>query len=1016
VDNIDLIFKGLKDQQQWGLRRILQERGGIVIVGASSGLVDDITKVDAPFYDFFQVHLLEKLSHSEFFTCLRQIALKRGDQGKRVLRVLDTDPARIHTLYNLTGGNPRTLVLLYLLLEADAEGDVMDDLERLLDQVTVLYKARVEDLAPQTRVVLDAVALAWNPVTVAQVSDKTGLEATSISSQFDRLIKMGMLEKVSLSTPAPTGYQLGERFFNIWYLMRNASRRIRNRLRWLTEFLRRLYSPQQISEMADDFIRRSKTGCRCSGVYGMALADAVEDSPMRHTMNHYVTKLILDQAEHQREPVDKLVDRCDLDQATLTMAAMKKLVLECKRDWGQTTAEEFWHLFGGSIEISPACKQELIENLASQEIVTIDDQVNKLREEIAQQDSEIGLPAALNCLRQALRDGLLVNARDLSHAQAAAKDYEDPELILAMICCASRSDIVALTDEVKRGIDDNLKDLFQSSQRKYKSKCYRKYGNYLTNIDKDYDADQAFRMAINLDPKDAKPWVNLGWLLHFRLKRYEEAEQAYRTAIDLDPKDARPWVNLGRLLHFRLKRFEEAERAYRTAIDLDPMDAWPWVNLGRLLHFRLKRYVEAEQAYRTAIDLDPKDTWPWVNLGMLLQVRLERYEEAERAYRTAIDLDPKDNVPWYNLGNLLQYHLERYEEAEQAYRTAIDLDPKDTVPWYNLGNLLKDHLERYEEAEQAYRTAIDLDPKDAELWQNLGNLFQYHLERYEEAEQAYRMVIDLNPKAGRSWNFLGNLLQYHLERYEEAEKAYRTAIDLNPKAGRSWNFLGNLLEYRLKRSEEAEQAYRTAIELNPKAAWSWNSLGNLYFDYVNKPAEAETAYRNSIRHDNLAPYPLANLAYLLLSEPKRLEEAEIVYSEAMKLLPELGKQLLTAFRAMARDNFGEALVILGKTLEENQPELFSKYQNELFRNLRLAKKRGFGDRLLTYLQGGGLGELHWPLYAAFDAYLHGIEKLRDVNPEVRDAARKIFDCLMAANDGQEQALPEKSKKMRRKRR
>jgi hypothetical protein len=258
LDNIDLVLGGLKEQQQWGLRRILQERSGVVIVGASSGFLEAVTRVDAPFYEFFQVHLLERLSRTELLSCLRRIAVKRGDAGKKVINVLDSDPARIHTLYDLTGGDPRTLVLLYLLLEMNAEGDVMDDLERLLDQATPRYKARVEDLAPQTRVVLDAVALAWNPVTVAQVSADTGLESTSISSQFDRLQKMGILEKVTLSTPAPVGYQLSERFFNIWYLMRNASRRLRNRLRWLTEFLRRIYTSRIFC--GPDILQQDHTG------------------------------------------------------------------------------------------------------------------------------------------------------------------------------------------------------------------------------------------------------------------------------------------------------------------------------------------------------------------------------------------------------------------------------------------------------------------------------------------------------------------------------------------------------------------------------------------------------------------------------------------------------------------------------------------------------------------------------------------------------------------------------------
>jgi len=56
----------------------------------------------------------------------------------------------------------------------DSGGDVLSDLKRLLDQVSVLYKARVEDLAPQARVVLDAVALARDPVTERPLTARCG--------------------------------------------------------------------------------------------------------------------------------------------------------------------------------------------------------------------------------------------------------------------------------------------------------------------------------------------------------------------------------------------------------------------------------------------------------------------------------------------------------------------------------------------------------------------------------------------------------------------------------------------------------------------------------------------------------------------------------------------------------------------------------------------------------------------------------------------------------------------------
>lgn len=262
LDNIDLILGGLADQD-WSLRRVLQEAGGIVVVGTTAGYLEATADPKAAFYDFFQVSVLERLSQNELLAGLRRLAEARGEAGRRVREVIARDPGHIRTLYDLTGGNPRTLVLLYLVLERDADGDVMSDLERLLDQVTVLYKARVEGLAPQARVVLDALALNWNPATAADVARLTGLDTPAASTQLNRLQKAGIVEKVSISTSKRAAFQLGERLFNIWYLMRHGPRRQRTRLRWLTGFLKGLYSPEQLrnrSEGMSDLADRPALG------------------------------------------------------------------------------------------------------------------------------------------------------------------------------------------------------------------------------------------------------------------------------------------------------------------------------------------------------------------------------------------------------------------------------------------------------------------------------------------------------------------------------------------------------------------------------------------------------------------------------------------------------------------------------------------------------------------------------------------------------------------------------------
>jgi len=258
IDNIDLVIDALPDAESWAFRRILQEPSGIVVVGAAAAYMEAFSDQKRPFFDFFQVTVLERLKPAELMNCLGRLASLRGDAGQVVLKIIENEPGRIRALFELTGGNPRTLTLLYVLLEANDMGDVFSDLESLLDQVTGLYKSRVEDLAPQARLVLDALALKWNPCTAAEVGELTGLATNKVSSQLDRMKNDGLIERAKRSDTKKVAYQIAERFFNIWYLMRHAPRRQRLRLKWLVSFLQIFYSTQQLTDKAVSLINDAR--------------------------------------------------------------------------------------------------------------------------------------------------------------------------------------------------------------------------------------------------------------------------------------------------------------------------------------------------------------------------------------------------------------------------------------------------------------------------------------------------------------------------------------------------------------------------------------------------------------------------------------------------------------------------------------------------------------------------------------------------------------------------------------
>ena len=282
IDNLDTLLAGLSSHHQWGLRKRLQGDDGPVLVAAASRYPESTHDKDAAFYEFFRIQPLDKLDNEEVFTCLRNIAGHRGSAGQQVLTLLDTDPGRVAALNALAGGNPRTLSVLYSVLESHMSGDVLSQLSAMLDTFTGWYQARTEELPMQARAVFDALALNWDPMTAAALGQTTGLDTPAVSSQLARLEKAGYVEPVALSKrrKGRSGYQVSERFFNIWYLMRNGPRRAKQSIRFLTTFLQSCFSSTERESLA----LTALSDRECDPGYSLALASSLNNRRLRQRL------------------------------------------------------------------------------------------------------------------------------------------------------------------------------------------------------------------------------------------------------------------------------------------------------------------------------------------------------------------------------------------------------------------------------------------------------------------------------------------------------------------------------------------------------------------------------------------------------------------------------------------------------------------------------------------------------------------------------------------------------------
>ena len=160
--------------------------------------------------------------------------------------------------------------------------------------------------------------------------------------------------------------------------------------------------------------------------------------------------------------------------------------------------------------------------------------------------------------------------------------------------------------------------------------------------------DKFFKKHVEIDENDTK-MTAVDYLFRGKsfngINRPKEAEAAYKKALEIDPKYAIAWNNLGILLADQA-RFGEAEAAYLKTIELDPKLAYSWSNLGVLVADK-GRFDEAEAAYQKALEIDPKYTPAWNNLGVLLDDQ-GRFDEAEAAYQKALEIEPKYANAWKN--------------------------------------------------------------------------------------------------------------------------------------------------------------------------------------------------------------------------------------------------------------------------------------------------------------------------------------------------------------------------------
>jgi hypothetical protein len=208
VENLNMLFdEQMKAGDDWDLRHTLQNEPRLMLLGTATQRFDEIDNVDKAWFEFFALHTLESLPLEECRLLWQSVT--REALSQRQIR-----PMQI-----LTGGNPRLLRMLAEFAKGMGFQDLMGNLTQLIDSHTDYFKSLLENLPATERKVFVELLELWRPANTNEVAKAARLEVNKTSSLLNRLLNRGAIEVVEVGEKKKY-YQVSERLFNIYYLMR----------------------------------------------------------------------------------------------------------------------------------------------------------------------------------------------------------------------------------------------------------------------------------------------------------------------------------------------------------------------------------------------------------------------------------------------------------------------------------------------------------------------------------------------------------------------------------------------------------------------------------------------------------------------------------------------------------------------------------------------------------------------------------------------------------------------------
>jgi len=689
IDNFDILFDGISEVQREKLFKIITSNESPIFIGACSydPLGDSNDHHD--FYSSFENIVLERLTQTEMRELLLILADKTGKSD--VFEDIYNKTSQLDALHSLTGGNPRIALFIFQLLANGLSEKIFENLNALLDLITPLYKSSFEQLSKQTQIIIDSLALNWDPCDLDQLSHLTKLENNQLSAQLERLLKAGWIDRTSRFSEEKNrlvlkvkNYSIRERFFNIWYIMRRASRRQRGDLKSLTCFLETFYSPQHLAIEKLRIISLLKEKLDSDKItYGLALSRA-----------------------YNRGGSNELENNIYLEVLTQTK--------------------------GNLTEVAKYMNPENIPDEIYKDFLTAEgprwrDHINKLFE---QKEFAKARQFILSVLQTrpnnsfALRriadsyyhEGLYKEAEDAYNTAVKVNPKDGMSWLGIAVIREIENDEMGAEAAYKSALNQEI----ESQHFKLR------YADFLRQRMRFKEAEILIHESLSANPNN-KFGHFLQIAVYIGQKRLIEAEQLaieYRDKDEGDDNHKDLISFLLAIIYLISERYEEATGQFKnvTSNHLHQSPSY-WYHYGEALE-GTSNYEEAENAYRKVLSLDPNNVGACLKIATFLKNKTAKRKDAEEIFKRLSLLDQNNPDVWTGLAELYA-NRGVYKKAGTAFKKATQVAPNYAKAWGLLGFYYHYLDNEPKKAVAAYSQCLKIDPKIVSIWESYADANHY---------------------------------------------------------------------------------------------------------------------------------------------------------------------------------------------------------------------------------------------------------------------------------------------------